>query len=70
MEQKNFLLRSFLDKLYLYAVYIAAFALLMILLIIVYNMVARWTGNTAVGATAYAGYAMATSAFFCNGVYS
>jgi TRAP-type C4-dicarboxylate transport system permease small subunit len=64
MEQKNFLLRSFLDKLYLYAVYIAAFALLMILLIIVYNMVARWTGNTAVGATAYAGYAMATSAFF------
>lgn len=64
MEQKFFLLRSFLDKLYLYAVYIAAFALLMILLIIVYNMVARWTGNTAVGATAYAGYAMATSAFF------
>ena len=64
MEQKKFLLRSFLDKLYLYAVYIAAFALLMILLIIVYNMVARWTGNTAVGATAYAGYAMATSAFF------
>jgi len=64
MEQKKFLLRYFLDKLYLYAVYIAAFALLMILLIIVYNMVARWTGNTAVGATAYAGYAMATSAFF------
>jgi TRAP-type C4-dicarboxylate transport system permease small subunit len=64
MEQKKFLLRSFLDKLYLYAVYIAAFALLMILLIIVYIMVARWTGNTAVGATAYAGYAMATSAFF------
>jgi TRAP-type C4-dicarboxylate transport system permease small subunit len=64
MEQKKILLRSFLDKLYLYAVYIAAFALLMILLIIVYNMVARWTGNTAVGATAYAGYAMATSAFF------
>ena len=64
MEQKKFLLRSFLDKLYLGAAYIAAFGLLMILLIIVYNMVARWTGGTAMGATAYAGYAMATSAFF------
>ena len=63
MEQKKFSLRSFLDKLYLGAAYIAAFGLLMILLIIVYNMVARWTGGTAMGATAYAGYAMATSAF-------
>ena len=59
MEQKKFLLRSFLDKLYLGAAYITAFGLLMILLIIVYNMVARWTGGTAMGATAYAGYAMA-----------
>ena len=64
MEQKKFSLRSFLDKLYLGAAYIAALGLLMILLIIVYNMVARWTGGTAMGATAYAGYAMATSAFF------
>ena len=48
---------------YLGAAYLAAFALLMILVIIVYNMVARWTGHTAMGATAYAGYAMATSAF-------
>jgi len=64
MEQKRHLLRSFLDKLYLGAAYIAAVGLLMILIIIVYNMVARWTGGTAMGATAYAGYAMATSAFF------
>lgn len=64
MEQKKHLLRSFLDKLYLGAAYIAAVGLLMILIIIVYNMVARWTGGTAMGATAYAGYAMATSAFF------
>ena len=56
-------MRNFLDKLYLYAAYIASVGLLMILLIIVYNMVARWTGGTAMGATAYAGYAMATSAF-------
>ena len=56
-------MRNFLDKLYLYAAYIASIGLLMILLIIVYNMVARWTGGTAMGATAYAGYAMATSAF-------
>ena len=64
MEQKKNLLRSFLDKLYLGAAYIAAVGLFMILVIIVYNMVARWTGGTAMGATAYAGYAMATSAFF------
>ena len=63
MEQKKYSLRFFLDKLYLGAAYIAAFGLLMILLVIVYNMVARWTGSTAMGATAYAGYAMATSAF-------
>ena len=64
MEQKKYSLRSFLDKLYLGAAYIAAVGLFMILVIIVYNMVARWTGSTAMGATAYAGYAMATSAFF------
>ena len=63
MEQKKYSLRFFLDKLYLGAAYIAAFGLLMILLVIAYNMVARWTGSTAMGATAYAGYAMATSAF-------
>ena len=56
-------MRVFLDKLYLGAAYIAATGLLMILVVIVYNMVARWTGGTAMGATAYAGYAMATSAF-------
>ena len=64
MKQKKNQLRFFLDNLYLKSAYLAAFGLLMILLIIVYNMVARWTGGTAMGATAYAGYAMATSAFF------
>jgi len=63
MEQKKHPLRTFLDNMYSGAAYLAAFALLMILVIIVYNMVARWTGHTAMGATAYAGYAMATSAF-------
>ena len=64
MNTKKNQLRIFLDNLYLKSAYLAAFGLLMILLIIVYNMVARWTGGTAMGATAYAGYAMATSAFF------
>ena len=69
MEQKKHPIRTFLDNMYLGAAYLAAFALLMILVVIVYNMVARWTGHTAMGATAYAGYAMATSAFLGEPIF-
>jgi len=58
-------MRNFLDKLYLGSAYFAAINLILILLIICTQMMARWTGFTFPGATAYAGYAMANSAFFC-----
>lgn len=57
-------MRNFLDKLYLGSAYFAAINLILILLIICTQMMARWTGFTFPGATAYAGYAMANSAFF------
>lgn len=57
-------MRKFLDKLYLYSAYLGAFFLILILTFIVCQMLARWTGFTFPGATAYAGYAMAGSAFF------
>ncbi len=38
--------------------------MVMILLIIVAQMVARWTGNSFQGSTEYAGYAMAATSFF------
>ena len=56
-------IRNFLDKLYLSAAYIAAFFLVCILVIICIQMIARWTGFVVMGATAYAGYSMAASAF-------
>ena len=64
MKQKVHPLRKFLDKMYLGAAYMAAFFLLCILIIICVQMIARWTGFVVMGATAYAGYAMAASAFF------
>ena len=63
MKQKIHPLRNFLDKIYLGAAYIASFFLVCILLIICLQMIARWTGFVVMGATAYAGYAMAASAF-------
>lgn len=57
-------MRIFLDKIYLSCAYFAALNLSLILLIICAQMLARWTGFTFPGATAYAGYAMANSAFF------
>ena len=63
MEQKIHPLRNFLDKTYKGAAYLAAFFLMCILIIICVQMVARWTGFVVMGATAYAGYAMAASAF-------
>jgi|TARA_B110000503_G_scaffold19087_1_gene28417 TRAP-type C4-dicarboxylate transport system permease small subunit len=57
-------MRKFLDKLYLHSAHLASFFLLLVLTIIVTQMLTRWTGFTFPGATAYAGYAMAGSAFF------
>ena len=56
--------RRFLDGLYLAAGVIAAFCLIAILLLIVAQMVARWTGEIFPGAANYAGYAMAAASFF------
>jgi TRAP-type C4-dicarboxylate transport system permease small subunit len=57
-------LRRFLDTLYLIGGIIAAVFLILILLIIVAQMLARWTGMVFPGATDYAGYCMAAASFF------
>lgn len=57
-------LRRFLDFLYLAAGVLAALCLIAILLLIVAQMVARWTGEIFPGAANYAGYAMAAASFF------
>ena len=48
---------------YLGAAYLASFFLVCILVVICIQMIARWTGFVVMGATAYAGYSMAASAF-------
>ena len=63
MEQKKHPIRNFLDKVYLGAAYSASFFFLCILVIICIQMIARWTGFVVMGASAYAGYSMAASAF-------
>lgn len=57
-------LRRLLDGLYLTGGVIAATFLVMILVIIVLQMLARWTGHVFPGATDYAGYCMAGASFF------
>ncbi len=57
------LLRRALDALYLAAGVLAALCLVAILVLIVAQMVARWTGEIFPGASAYAGYAMAAASF-------
>ena len=57
-------LRKFLDTLYAVSGGIASLFLIAILLIIVAQMVARWTNNVLPGATDYAGYCMASASFF------
>lgn len=54
----------FLDRVYLASGVAAAFFMVMILLLIVAQMVARWSGITFPGSTEYAGYAMAATSFF------
>lgn len=56
-------LRRALDALYLAGAALAALALVAILALIVAQMVGRWAGVALPGATDYAGYAMAASAF-------
>jgi len=58
------LLRRILDFLYLLGGVIAALFLSALLLIIVLQMLARWTGQVFPGATDYAGYCMAAASFF------
>jgi TRAP-type C4-dicarboxylate transport system permease small subunit len=57
------LVRRALDTLYLFGGYIGALFLLTILVLITAQMVARWTGLTIPGASAYSGYAMAGASF-------
>src|SRR6056297_1953394 len=57
-------LRRVLDFIYLASGILAALCLIAILLLIVAQMVARWTGEIFPGAAQYAGYAMAAASFF------
>ncbi|EFO34192.1 conserved hypothetical protein [Roseibium sp. TrichSKD4] len=53
-----------LDRVYVGAGVIAAGFMVMILLLIVGQMIARWSALTFPGSTEYAGYAMAATSFF------
>ena len=55
--------RGLLDRLYQLGALLAALCLIAILLLIVAQMVARWTGAIFPGAANYAGYAMAAASF-------
>ena len=55
--------RKFLDLLYSLSGALAACCLIAILLLIVAQMLARWTGEVFPGAPDYAGYAMAAASF-------
>ena len=57
-------LRCFLDGLYKAGGVIGALFLIAILVLIVIQMVARWTGEVFSGAPDYAGYCMAGASFF------
>ncbi|MEO0822097.1 MAG: TRAP transporter small permease [Pseudomonadota bacterium] len=57
-------LRRMLDALYLAAGWIAAIFLVAILVLIVVQMAARWTGSVVPGTAEYAGYCMAAASFF------
>lgn len=66
-RQAQFFLRPiwwFLDKVYFASGLIAAGFMVIILLIILGQMGARWSGVTFEGSTEFAGYAMAATSFF------
>jgi len=54
----------FLDKVYHASGMVAAVFMVVILLLIIAQMIARWSGITFAGSTEYAGYAMAATSFF------
>lgn len=56
-------MRRFLDRLYLYSGYLAAVFLVGILVVIIWQVVARWLGRTA-DATEAAGMCLAAATFF------
>lgn len=53
-----------LDRIYVASGVVSAVFMLLILLIIVAQMISRWSGVTFPGSTEYAGYAMAATSFF------
>ncbi|EHI49713.1 Tripartite ATP-independent periplasmic transporters, DctQ component [SAR116 cluster alpha proteobacterium HIMB100] len=55
---------SVLDRLYMASGLVAAVAMISILVIIIWQMIARWVGFTFEGSTEFAGYAMAATSFF------
>ncbi len=57
-------LRAALDRLYAGCAALAAVCLVAILVIILAQVIARWSGLTFPGATSYAGYCMAAASFF------
>jgi TRAP-type C4-dicarboxylate transport system permease small subunit len=57
------MIRKTLDGLYTGAGVLAALCLIIILVLIVVQMLARWTGEVFPGAPDYAGYAMAAASF-------
>lgn len=57
-------MRRILDALYFTGGVIASLFLIAILVIIVMQMLARWTGQVFPGSTDYAGYCMAAASFF------
>lgn len=56
--------RSILDRIYFACGVIAALNLIVILVLIVIQMLARWTGEVFPGAPDYAGYCMAAASFY------
>lgn len=58
------MIRSVLDRLYTAGGVVAALFLIAILILIVLQMLARWTGEVFPGAPDYAGYCMAAASFF------
>lgn len=57
-------MRTFLDGLYKAGGVVAACFLIALLVLIVLQMLARWTGEIFPGAADYAGYCMAAASFF------
>lgn len=57
------IIRILLDWLYRLSTFAAALCMVAILLLIVAQMLARWTGEVFPGAPDYAGYAMASASF-------